>query len=1737
MVLSNLEKAVNERALQKTMLQWLETKVVPELTLVDVDHYINEGIQLQDGLKDTQLKISATSPEDLDRYNVEFMEQCDQISTCIRKLKTMRSILAPTAPAGPVPTPAPIIIQTTGGGNVNSGRVKLPEIKLPTFGGVVTEWQSFKDLFKSAVHDRTDVAKSNKLSYLKSCLDGDAKQLISSMQSTDDNYDIAWDLLEKRYENEREIFFGILLKFTNQAVLTGESAIGLRSLLDISQECIRALKNLNVVVDNWDGIIVFLLFQKLDSTTRRYWELSLKDTAVPVLADFFQFLEHQARALAAGGINNPTPTSHQSSRSSSDPVKKTNIHMARGEFCKNCHGDHPLFKCLKFSAMSTLERRDNARRLGMCYNCLRGGHLVAQCLSTKTCSTCGKKHHTMLHTESGAAASDQSSSSLLHHSSKGSQFSQTMLATAVVHLVDQYGQRQPVRALLDGGSTSSFISESCAQRLGLRRQKTNVEVVGVGSTSLGTAKGFVTVKIHPRFQEMDETTHEVTTLVLPQVTERLPTASCTLHWPHLQGLLLADPSYNRTGDVDLLLGADVFWDMLLDGKKKGPSPGSPIAFRSTVGWLIAGNLTTGAQRVVIHHAETNLDERIQAFWELESVPVAAQVLTKEEQQAEDHFHSNTTRDESGRFVVQLPLKEPVSTLGASREMAVRRLLQLERRLEKNPAHRKEYEEFMQEYESLGHMKLVPKHQVSTSKPTYYIPHHFVQKESSTSTKFRVVFDASAKTTSGKSLNDILMVGPATQEGLVSIMMRFRVHTIALTADIAKMYRQVLVPEMCRDLQRIVWRKDPKSSIQEYRLNTVTYGTASGPYSATKALQQLAEEEKEALPLAAAVVKRDFYVDDLLSGASSLDVALQTQAQLLELTRRGGMDLRKWSSNCSQVLEALPLELRETQVPLKIDQDDVIKTLGLRWNPGTDEFSFKVHLLPLSAVTKRNLLSETCKVFDPMGWLAPTIIKAKIMFQQLWKLNIGWDEALPLTIHKEWVQFRGNLKFIENLSISRCILPEGASGAQLHGFCDASEKAYAAAVYLRVKLPSGGIHVSLIEAKTRVAPSKLVSLPRLELCGGVLLSHVMETVQESLKIDIQSVHAWTDSTVVLAWLSSPSSRWKTFVGNRVAEIQGIIPAENWKHVKGVENPTDCASRGIDPSELASHPLWWSGPEWLSKEDPNPQYSAPEPDEDAVNEEMRKTVFVNQVSTQIPFRSLIHSVSTLKTLKKITACWVRFVCNARVRVLQRKGLPVGDLVHRSGELNTKELDDALLLWVKHVQRTEFSSEVKALKEKKPVHSKSKLRSLNPYLDSSQLLRVGGRLKHSSLPADQKNPILLPRHHRMTELIIQHEHDTKLHAGAQLLLSIINQRFWVLGAKDAVKQQIRKCVICTRHRHECVQQLMGDLPAARVTPARAFLKCGVDYAGPFTVRAIPGRSKVTFKSYLALFICLTTRAIHLEVVSSLTTEAFLAAMKRFMGRRGKPSHMYSDCGTNFVGADRELRELRDLVNSSAHKKRISSHLASEGVQWNFNPPGAPHFGGLWEAGVKSVKSHLFKVIGNTRLTFEELTTVMIQIEACLNSRPLTPMSPDPGDMQALTPGHFLIGEPLTATPEPDLVSLPVNRLSRWQLVQQLYQRFWRRWSNEYLTRLQQRPKWLQHRTNVKEGDMVLIKEENLPPLKWSLGRVTSTHPGDDDLTRVVTVWTSGGELKRPVTKLCLLPIDPAIQNDDVVLQNDHL
>ncbi|XP_071580897.1 uncharacterized protein [Temnothorax nylanderi] len=752
-----------------------------------------------------------------------------------------------------------------------------------------------------------------------------------------------------------------------------------------------------------------------------------------------------------------------------------------------------------------------------------------------------------------------------------------------------------------------------------------------------------------------------------------------------------------------------------------------------------------------------------------------------------------------------------------------------------------------------------------------------------------------------------------------------------------------------------------------------------------------------------------------------------------------------------------------------------------------------------------MLSQVASLFDPLGLVGPVIVKAKIMLQRLWEGKLDWDESVPVDIATSWNEYKEQVELLNSFIIPRQITAENVINVQLHGFCDASKKAYGAVLYLK-STTSSGIHiVRLICSKTRVAPIKKLTLPRLELSAADLLGKLCEAATKSLRIHLDEEFFWSDSMIVLHWIQTSPHRSRTFVANRVSQIQESTQHGKWRHVPSQDNPADALSRGQFPREFVSNPIWKSGPCWLSK------------DETAWPSNLILSIEIPE-QRSIVVLSNVHGVDTdlflrfssFAKMKRVIARCIRFASKCR------------SLEVVSEDLSVEDLDKAEMRIMKLVQLSSFESELRSLREKCPLDKKSRILSLSPFLDVDGLLRVGGRLRHADLSFAQKHPILLPSNNHVSELIIRETHIKLCHAGSQATLYAIRENYWLLSGKNCVKGVIRKCVMCSRWRPSTPEYQMGDLPRIRFAGSRPFENVGIDFCGPFLIKEKKHRNRNKIKIYVAVFVCLAVKAVHLEIVSDLTTEAFIACLKRFFARRGRARVIQSNNGTNFLGASNHLKEIFEFFQEKKNNQTINRYLANKGIQWSFIPPRSPHFGGIWEASVKSFKHHMRRTIGEALFTFEEFNTFVVEVEAILNSRPLTPMSSDPNDPLALTPAHFLINASLQTIPEYDFTNEALNRLSTWQHIQRVKQHFWKRWSKEYLNELQQRTKWVSNKPhNVSVGDLVMLKEDNMPPLRWVTGRVTATHPGDDGIVRVVTVRTAHGTYKRCVKKISPLPV----------------
>lgn len=1155
--------------------------------------------------------------------------------------------------------------------------------------------------------------------------------------------------------------------------------------------------------------------------------------------------------------------------------------------------------------------------------------------------------------------------------------------------------------------------------------------------------------------------------VLNTITGNLPQIQVNIDKFKIpSNIRLADPQFHIPGEIDMLIGAEIFWQLMCIGQIHSHK-NQPTLQKTLLGWIVGGKTCTyGPSESKVCSLSTNqqINETLAKFWDMEHIHIETP-FSPEERLCIEHFEKTTTRNEDGRFIVRLPIKEAkLQQLGESRSTALKRFIAMERKLQRQPQLKAQYVQFMDEYLALGHMIRIDEQLIPQHTSCYYIPHHYVLKHSSLTTKLRVVFDASCGTGTGISLNDCLMVGPTLQQDLFTILLRFRTFIYVITTDITQMYRQVLIDKTQIYLQMIFWRSDPKDEIALYALLTVIFGSASAAFLAIASIRKIAALEETNYPIGASTILNDFYVDDLLTGADTIAELNLIRDETTKILSKAGFQLRKWASNCPEVLEDVPHA--DTSEPIHfINRNEEIRTLGMHWNTTNDSFKYDINMCDSRKVTKRSMLSVLSKIFDPLGLLGPITLVAKILIQR-------------------------------------------ASRIQIHGFSDASERAYGACVYIRITNPQGQQSAQLLCSKSRVAPLKTITLPRLELSAAVLLVRLTDKVLNAVRLEIEDTCYWTDSEIVLQWIRANDKRWSVFVANRVGEIHRLSQPTKWYHVSTEFNPADYVSRGSLPTSLSNAKLWWSGPSWLHHESQDWNIKVP-PLLEEIPEQ--RQAFMSAIINDDE-HDIFTRFSSLNKLTRVTALCIRFIANIRSDPEAR----------RKGCLTTQELFESNRCLIRIIQQSAFKEELHSLKTNGCVPRKSKLLSLAPFIDEQNVIRVGGRLRNSAISPDKKHPVILPADHPFTRLVIAHEHRKQLHAGAQATLAAVRDKYWPLAARNSIKKHIRQCITCFKAAPRTSETIMSELPSYRVTPSKPFAYCGVDYCGPIHIKSGQLRNAKLVKAYIAIFVCLCTKAVHIELVSSLSTEAFLNALKRFIARRGKVSCMYSDNGTNFQGAANSLKDFYQLLHNKHHQQRVDTALKEDSIEWSFIPPHAPHFGGIWEAAVKAAKNHLKRVVGDTALNFEEMCTVLAQIEAVMNSRPLTPVSNDPNDLSYLTPGHFLVGDSLTAIPQQDVRQVPINRLSRWQRINQIYQHFWKRWSSEYLQQLQQRTKWQYSKgLQLAVGDMVMLREDDSSPLKWAVGRIESIHPGTDGIARVVSIKTTKGTYKRPITKLCILPL----------------
>lgn len=1444
--------------------------------------------------------------------------------------------------------------------------------------------------------------------------------------------------------------------------------------------------------------------------------------------------------------------------------------------CVICEKFHDVEECSIYLANSVEERSKLLYKMKLCYGCLKPiskDHNASKCSQRRTCKVCKERHLTTLH---GLKLTKRKGDTKKGDQKKEGDDNKKE-DDAQIHVNSIYSGAEvvsmcivPVRvshkssnlvintfALLDNCSQGTFVAEHILKGLKVSGKSATITVKtlnGEATDKSCSVEGLEVANV------LDFGSGEERWLKLPKSYTRreIPIDSNDVlkpsqlsKWKYLEKIQGEICDVSQDMKIGLLIGANCV--RALEPEVVIPSEnGGPYAYRTVLGWCIVGPVSGGncnnilCNRTAVVEADTNTVGRhhFEVTSKVKEVDVAnllkkiyendfsepqfvkgnipdMEGLSIEDKKFLEFVEKNTEMIE-GHYHVPLPFRNQNLMLPNNRPQAVNRLKYLERRLKRDEKFWKDYKGFIDDLISKGYAKQ------STTTPKegkcWYIPHHGVYHPNKPG-KIRVVFDCSAEY-QGKSINRELMSGPDLTNQIVGVLLRFREELVAFMGDVEAMFYQVKIPPEQRSYLRFLWWKGSnlEAEILDHEMSAHLQGGTSSPSCSNYAMKRTAtENEVKYGPEAANTLRKNFYVDDLLKSCCNVAAAIKLIQNVIKMCADGGFNLTKFTSNSMEVLMSLPEEKRRKGVKNEdllsgdIPED---KALGIHWNIEEDALMFKIKSVQKPG-TRRGLLSILSSIYDPLGIASPFILEGRRIIQTLCGENFKWDDKIPEDIYHHWNQWLTKLEGLDQLKIDRCFKPKNFGKIvdySLHHFSDASETGYGEASYLRLIDDTGRIHCTLLIGKARVAPLKYISIPRMELTAATLSVKVSNQIKkelaEYLPKNVKETF-WTDSQVVLGYLQNDIKRFKIFVANRVQLIRDQTEVGQWNYVNTSVNPADFASRGLNVKQTEKVVRWFQGPEFLWQD----EAMWPRAD-NTINLELdSKDPEVKNVQSKVFL--VTNDNSVLSQLGKATTNWGKMK-----RILAQVYLFINKIKGNKDErsqLNVTRLQEAETQIIRMVQGQCFRNEVASLKSKEgKVSTTSSIFQLDPFIDEKGLLRVGGRLKRSNLQENNKHPLLLPKTHAVTDAIIHWCHEKVAHGGrGQTLNKLRSCGYWIVHGNAVCRRIIYFCVTCRKLRGKLSSQKMADLPADRVTEAPPFTYCGVDLFGPFIIKQ--KRSEV--KRYGTLFTCLSCRAIHIEVPSTMENDSFIQCLRRFIDHRGNIRYMRSDNGSNFVGAEKELQKAFKEMNH----QQIESFLRNQGadwVIWEKNPPAASHMGGVWERQIRSARailSSLLKTHGRS-LDDESLRTLMTETEAVVNSRPLTVETiNDVNSPLALSPSNLLTMKSNVVMPPPgNFEKADLYSRKRWRRVQHIANEFWSRWRKEFLSSLQPRSKWNATTRNFEVGDIVLLKDDQ-PRNHWPMARVIETEPDKNGVVRSIKLMVSGSKskepLRRPISKVLLL------------------
>jgi hypothetical protein len=1677
------------------------------------------------------------------------------------------------------------LMATTIGSTISKGFV-MPRKEYMTFHGDPLDYPSFITNFKTNVED-VESNPNIRRNYLIQLCEGKAKEAISGtvMLPPAEGYQKAKSILHEMFGQTHIVAASHIDRVTKGPIIRENENDKLMQLARDVENCGMNLSKLGYQADINSRHNISAIVLRLPKYLRSEWAKeanNLRERNIePDFAALTKFIVNKAKLANTeygrlvniridGERNKPRPHGRQQRnvanyQVTNDPSNKeqedqrNELSRLKCSFCSK--SGHSLEKCFKFQEKSYAERKKFVSEKGLCNLCLLKGHFANSCKRGRRCfiAGCGKRHHPLLHsTEFNQTkqeerpkenSKDKDQDSLTKSKVPNAQTGhcgatdmarkQVCLRVIPVKVFGKDGSREKVTyAIRDEGSNTTLIKESLVSELGLEGCPVDFKLTTMNKISQESGRSHFLYVQGMGQKDCLEIPNALSIRDLSVARGCIPTKEDINRWSHLDGVNI--PELKNT-EVTLLIGTDVpeaHWKLEeRRGRRK-----EPYAIRTPLGWSVAGPMGTVPANDVssffVRKEDELLGQTVEKMFQMdfsESSYSESPSMSLEDKRAVSIMEESLDVV-NGHYQLDLPFRDE-PRLPNNRSLAERRLRSLKIRLKRDQDLYEKYKKGINDNVEKGYASKVEEGRAENNPVEgniWYLPHHPVLHPQKPQ-KPRIVFDCAAKY-EDVSLNDRLLQGPEMTNKLVGVLSRFRQDPVAFTADIEAMFCQVMVSPAHRDFLRFLWWRDGDYDevIEEYQMLVHPFGATSSPSCAGFCLRKTAEEFESEFDLATIeTIRRNFYVDDCLKSASNTQKAIRLVEQLRGILARRSFRLTKFVSNDLAVLASVPEEERaESVVNLDLEELPVERALGVEWNVQDDVFSFRT-VTRKKAPSRRGILSDVSSMYDPLGFASPFILPAKRLLQQLCKDKVEWDEGISPTALMIWERWLDDLPLLQEITVPRYFKShqlDEVKNTQLHHFSDASNEGYGTVAYLRFVDVNDKIHCSLVMGKSRVAPMKPTTIPRLELTAATVSVKQHCQIREEIDLPIDSTVFWTDSTCVLQYINNEASRFKTFVANRIATIHNDSVPSQWRYVNSESNPADYASRGLRPTDQYEIDQWINGPDFLR----NPEKDWPKRPE-GVNVlpdhklEWKRNVEIYETQKEEikPLDVFIQYYSSWYRLLKGVAWFNRFL--GYIRRGARDGrTESSDASYRSTgagiqPLTVDELKEARRRLIRYVQREAFPEEIACLKRKTKSNSTSKVAvkkssrcaALSPFLADDGLLRVGGRLDRATISFDAKHPAIIPSKHHIVELVIRHYHEQEGHSGVRVVLSAIQREFWIIQGRSRVRWIISKCIHCRKKYASPCEQKMAPLPTARVTvPEHPFASTGIDYFGPLTVKR--GRSQV--KRYGCVFTCLAMRAVHIEVAHSLDAESFLCAFSRFIARRGVPKEVFSDNGTNFIGASGILKEEFKKIQSQESQGKIIDRLRTKEISWHFNPPLASHTGGIWERMIRSIRRILAALTSEQSIDDEVLLTLMAEIEKILNDRPLTRNEGQVDDLDPLTPSKLLLLRSNACLPPGVFVG--EDRYSkRWRQAQLLANSFWKRWLSEYLPSLQQRQKWLQLKRNVRVKDLVLMVDKRCSRGQWPLAIVEKVFPDKDGVVRQVMVRTKSGNFKRHVRELCLI------------------